>query len=165
MLRKSILFFAIMTVFVSVDAFAVASVKKLGTAGVSTSVAKPVTVLPKAPVSVPSADSFQTRVATTPAGRIASGDANTRLSAGVSSIKAISAGSLSNLPTGGGTSQHGTAGGVTDVVTSGTGNYVTDVSMRGDNKLGVTKTNLLYAPVRRGSNNAVVDTVEIWVVK
>lgn len=165
MMKKSILFFAIMAVFASVDAFAVASVKKLGTPNIATSTAKPVTVLPKTQVSVPTTDSVRAKAATVPAGRVATaGEANTRLSAGVSSIKAISSGSLSSLPSGG-AGQQGTAGAITDVVTTGSGNYVTEVAMRGDNKLGVAKTNLLYAPVRRGTSDAIVDTVEIWIVK
>jgi len=164
MIRKSILFLVVAAIFASVDAFAVPSVKKLGTSNVSANTVKQISVLPKTQVSTPSSDSLQVKSATTPVSRVSTSDANTRLSAGVSSIKAISSGGLSTVPSGG-SGQYGTAGTITDVVTSGTGHYVTEVAMRGDNKLGVTKTNLLYAPVRRASSDAVVDTVEIWVVK
>jgi hypothetical protein len=152
-MKKSVLFLAVLTVFVSLDAFAVASVKKLGTSNVSANPAKSAAVLPKAQVG---GGAIQAKAAVVPVGRGATTDANARLSAGVSSIKAISSGNLTTIRP---------ADVEIDVVESGTGNYVTDVSMRGDNKLGVTKTNLLYAPVRQGSSDTIVDTAEIWIVK
>lgn len=185
MIRKSILFFAALTIFASVDAFAVASVKKLGTNSSSLNTAKPVATLPKAQVSGSMGESLPARVATISAAKEDAGDVNpARLSAGVNSIKTISAGKLTSIVadgtsqyTGGGISQENfnrvveriealeSQNPVTDVVQKGAGNYVSDVELGENNKLEVTKTKLLYAPVRRGSNDAIVDSVEIWVVK
>ena len=47
---------------------------------------------------------------------------------------------------------------------SGSGNYVTDVSVNG-NKLNVTKTHLLYAPVRNANSDTITGDAEIWIVK
>ena len=57
-----------------------------------------------------------------------------------------------------------TANAVTDVVESEPGNYVTDIAVDG-NKLNVTKTKLLYAPVRNGTNETITGDAEIWIVK
>lgn len=54
--------------------------------------------------------------------------------------------------------------GVTDVVESGTGTYVTEVSADG-NKLRVEKTRLLYAPVRGVGSENITGDAEIWIVK
>jgi len=185
MIRKSILFFAALTIFASVDAFAVASVKKLGTSNASLNTAKPTVVLPKAQVSASGSDVLSARVAAAPAGKESAGDSNAaRLSAGVNSIKTISTGKLTSIVTDG-AGQHSTTGvsqenfnraieriealesqdSITDVVQKGAGNYVADVELGENNKLEVTKTKLLYAPVRRGSSDTIVDSVEIWVVK
>lgn len=43
------------------------------------------------------------------------------------------------------------------------GKYVSDVTVVDGNKLSVTKTNVLYAPVREGEST--VGTAEIWIVK
>ena len=97
-MKKSVLFLAVLTVFASMDAFAVASVKKLGTANASVNTAKPTAVVPKAQVDVGAATgALQAKAATVPANRVSTTDANARLSAGVSSIKAISSGNLTTV--------------------------------------------------------------------
>ena len=53
---------------------------------------------------------------------------------------------------------------VTDVVEYGSGPYVNEVTKEG-NKLNVTKTNLLYAPVRNASGTTVSGNAEIWIIK
>jgi len=53
---------------------------------------------------------------------------------------------------------------VTEVVEKKSGNYVTDVEVEG-NKINVTKTRLLYAPVRNGSDETIRGNAEIWVIK
>ena len=61
-------------------------------------------------------------------------------------------------------SEEGMGTSVTEVVEKGSGNYVTDVEAEG-NKLNVTKTSLLYAPVRNGSDETIRGNAEIWVIK
>ncbi len=53
---------------------------------------------------------------------------------------------------------------INDVVETESGRYVTNVAADG-NKLNVTKTNLLYLPVREGSDKTVTDEAEMWVEK
>lgn len=53
---------------------------------------------------------------------------------------------------------------INDVVETESGRYVTDVVADG-NKLNVTKTSLLYAPVREGSGETVTGEAEIWIIK
>ena len=53
---------------------------------------------------------------------------------------------------------------VTDVNTTTSGNYVTNVVMDG-NKLNVTKSNLLLAPVRNSAGQNVSGDAEIWIIK
>lgn len=57
-----------------------------------------------------------------------------------------------------------TANAITDVVENETGNYVTDVSVDG-NKLNVTKTRLLRAPIRNANGDDLPGDAEIWFVK
>ncbi len=51
-----------------------------------------------------------------------------------------------------------------DDVRSSEGTYVTDINVDG-NKMNVTKTRLLYAPVRTGNNETITGDAEIWIVK
>ena len=53
---------------------------------------------------------------------------------------------------------------INDVVETESGRYVTNVAADG-NKLNVTKTNLLYLPVREGSDKTVTDEAEMWIEK
>lgn len=62
------------------------------------------------------------------------------------------------------TLQEQSANVITDVVETGQGHYVTDVSADG-NQLNVTKTNLLYAPVREGNSESVTGEAEIWIIR
>jgi len=189
MLRKSIMFFVVLAFSVSVDAFAVSSVRKLGATSVSSGATKTVSTLPKAPASVPSGESLQTKSVVTPATREI-GDANARLSAGVNSIKTISSGKITSAISEAG--QLATMGAIDSAVErigdlegevdaldvrmndledsavkglseSGNGNYVSNVSLGEDNEITVTKTNVIVAPVRTGSYSGAEG--EIWLVK
>ena len=62
------------------------------------------------------------------------------------------------------TLQEQSANVITNVVESEQGNYVTGVSANG-NTLNVSKTNLLYAPVRDGESQDVTGEAEIWLVR
>lgn len=52
---------------------------------------------------------------------------------------------------------------ITEVVST-PGTYVTDITSE-NNTLNVTKTRLLYVPVRNENNNAIIDDAEIYIVK
>ena len=56
------------------------------------------------------------------------------------------------------------ANAITDVVENGSGAYVNDVKMNG-NELSVKKTNLLYAPVKNASGQTLSGNAEIWIIK
>ena len=62
------------------------------------------------------------------------------------------------------TLQEQSANVITNVVESEQGNYVTGVSANG-NTLNVSKTNLLYAPIRDGESQDVTGEAEIWLVR
>ena len=176
MLRKSMMFFA--TLLIVSGAFAAPSVKKLGTAGVSSSATKSTPVVSKIKASSPSADSLQAKAAVAPVSKDVSADTGSRL-AGLNTRKTISSGRITTPPV---TTGFGEVSAeefaaavdridvlensvVTGVKESGTGNYVSDVSVGENNKLTVTKTRLLYAPVRQGTSDTIVSDAEIWVVK
>lgn len=53
---------------------------------------------------------------------------------------------------------------IIDVVENGSGAYVNDVTKEG-NKLNVTKTDILYAPVKNASGTTVPGNAEIWIIK
>ena len=53
---------------------------------------------------------------------------------------------------------------VTTVVENGSGPYVSDVQ-KGNNELNVTKTHLLYAPIKNASGQTVSGNAEIWIIK
>ncbi len=53
---------------------------------------------------------------------------------------------------------------INDVVETESGRYVTDVVADG-NKLNVTKTSLLYVPIRGDSDENITDAAEMWIMK
>ena len=174
MLRKFAVFFVTLLVIngaYAADAYAAPSVKKLGTTGVSSNAAvKSVPVLPRTAQTSSSGSgtgSLRAKAATVTVGRDTTATATaptsstSRLS-GVSTIKTVSSGKVGTI----GTVQPGTSGvGEIEVVESGQGNYVSDVSKGGSNVLNVTKTRVLYAPVRRANSDNIVGDAEIWIVK
>ena len=52
---------------------------------------------------------------------------------------------------------------ITDVIST-PGTYVTNITSE-NNTLNVTKTRLLYVPVRNENNNAIIDDAEIYIIK
>lgn len=53
---------------------------------------------------------------------------------------------------------------IIDVVENGSGAYVNDVTKEG-NELNVTKTDILYVPVKNASGTTVSGNAEIWIIK
>ena len=189
MLRKTIVFFAALLIVsgaYATEAFAAASVKKLGSASVSSNTAKPVALLPKQPVSNSGSASLQAKAATVSATKDDSNVATSRLS-GVNAIKTISSGQIRQIASGGetqivpsGVSEEAlrnvvnrvevleNKNVVTGVELEGSdGNYVKDVTTNSDGSIvKVQKTNSIIAPVRTGSYNAsAAEEGEIWLVK
>ncbi len=167
MLRKFAVFFVTLLVVngaYAADAYAAPSVKKLGTSGISSSAAvKTVPVLPRTSQATGSGTgSLQAKAATVTVSRDTAPTSSTSRLSGVSAIKTISSGKVGTV----GTVQPGTAVvQEVEVVESGQGNYVSDVSKSSSNVLNVTKTRVLYAPVRRENSEKIVDDAEIWIVK
>ena len=56
------------------------------------------------------------------------------------------------------------ANGITDVVEHGSGAFVNNVQKE-NNKLNVSKTHLLYAPVKTAGSETVSGSAEIWIIK
>lgn len=56
------------------------------------------------------------------------------------------------------------ANGITDVVEQGSGAFVNDIQKE-NNKLNVSKTHLLYAPVKTAGSETVSGNAEIWIIK
>lgn len=54
---------------------------------------------------------------------------------------------------------------ITGVTESGSGNYVSGVSVGNDKKLNVEKTRVLYAPVRNAGSDTIVSDAEIWLIR
>lgn len=181
MLRKSIIFFAALTVSVScMDAFAVSSVRMLGT-NAAPSPEKTVSVTPSLPAKANTA--LQAKSAKAPVVKNTVAEDSARLS-GLGVIKTINtakvkqqAAQYSNntTPSSAGADEglkarvealeQQNANAITDVVETGTGNYVSDVTVGSNHKLNVSKTRLLYAPVRNDGSSNVVSDAEIWIVR
>ncbi len=177
MVRKTIILFATLIVGASLtDAFAVPSVRQLGT-NVSTNTEKPIAVLPSLPkASNPEVvRAVKTQTETDDTVRIPS----------ISTIKTISSARIKQpvipseiQPVTSGVSEASfnavvdrvnaleqqSENALTGVTESGTGNYVTGVTVGSGNKLEVSKTRVLYAPVFQG-NYDTGSNAEIWVVK
>ena len=177
MMRKTVVFLATLVFCISwADAFAVPSVRQLGT-GVSTSTEKTVSVLPSLPKANP-------ETARTVKAQVTKETENAARMPVANVIKNISS---IKQPTISGGGQAGISGvsdsafndvirrvqaleaesndAITGVNESGTGNYVSAVSVGSNNKLNVERTRLLYAPVRNEGSNTIVSDAEIWLVR
>lgn len=165
MVKKTIIFFATLVIgAVCMDAFAVPSVRQLGT-NASTNTEKNVALLP----SLPKANPDAIRAAKLqPTKEV---DDSARISLGSFRYKQPTPNNQS-----GGNSSGGNIGGsagsitgnvqnaITGVVEAEPGNYVTDLSVGTGNKLEVTKSRVLVAPVFQG-NSDTGSNAEIWVVR
>ena len=175
------MFFAALTISVScMDAFAVSSVKMLGN-NVAPSAEKPVSITPSLPSRTNTA--VQAKSVKAPVIRDNLDDDSARLS-GLGVIKTINTAKVkqqaaqysnSTAPSSAGADEglkarvealeQQNANAITDVVETGTGNYVSDVTVGSNHKLNVSKTRLLYAPVRNEGSSNVVSDAEIWIVR
>ena len=163
MVKKAIIFFAtLMVSVVCVDAFAVPSVRHLGN-NVSTNTTinteKNVTVLP----SLPKANSEVVRSVKTQT--VKESDDPARISIGSFRFKQLTPGeNQSGGSAGSVTGNGGSSNAITGVIEKESGNYVTGLSVGSGNKLEVTKSRVLVAPVFQG-NSDTGSNAEIWVVK
>lgn len=165
---------------VALDAYAVPSIRQLGT-GVSTGAEKPVAALPSLPKTgseVSRSVKIQTENESDDSARIPA----------LSSMKTISSARIKQPATSTSSSSQPATSGVSGsafnevvdrvqaleannqnvikgVTESGTGNYVSNVSVGTNNKLKVEKTRVLYAPVRNDGSSAIVGDAEIWLVR
>lgn len=181
MLRKSIMLFGFLAVCVSgTNVFAVPTVKQLG-ANVALNTEKPVAVV--AP-STQKTGSLTAKVATTPAA--AKGTVQGARIPAITTIKTVNTGNIKqniqeySQPVSSGVAKEAFNSLVTridaleeqiqnvntvpTVVEESTGNYVTDVLTDGD-ALSVSKTSILYVPVRNAGNDSIVSDAEIWIEK
>ena len=181
MFKKILVLFAIVSL--SANAFAVPSVKKLGK-NTGLSVAKPVVTEKNTSSSNVQSKAVTAKVATTPTIKATANPDQTRFPAITvgKSFKTVKTPTLTpnvpstNQPVNTGVSEQEldaitqrvealeSQNVINDVSESGSGNYVTDVSVNG-NKLNVTKTHLLYAPVRNANSDTITGDAEIWIVK
>ncbi len=168
MMKKTMIFFVALIVGVAyADAFAVPSVRQLGTnvsANTTTNTEKNVAVLP----SLPKANPEAARVAKTTQVAVKEPD-DSRISV-AGAIKTINSGRFKqpesyNQVVGMVQKLEGNVeNAITGVTESGNGNYVTGIAVGSGNKLEVSKTRVLYAPVFQG-NSDTGSNAEIWVVK
>lgn len=184
MSKRYMLLFAFISSIFATSGMAVPSVKMLGN-NASTVVKKANTATPKQTERRPSTPaSVKAKVATTPTIKTTTKTDQTRFPAitlGKSfsvakvPVQTTTASSI-NQPVNTGVSEQElnamnqriealeSQNGINDVVESEPGTYVTDVAADG-NKLNVTKTQLLYAPVRNENNDTITGNAEIWIVK
>ena len=176
MVRKTIILFATLIVGASLtDAFAVPSVRQLGT-NVSTNTEKPIAALPSLPkASNPEVvRAVKTQTETDDTVRIPSIGIKTISSARIKQpvissetqpvTSGVSEASFNAVADRVNALEQQSENALTGVTESGTGNYVTGVTVGSSNKLEVTKSRVLYAPVFQGSSDTG-SNAEIWVVR
>lgn len=176
MVRKTIILFATLIVGASLtDAFAVPSVRQLGI-NVSTNTEKPIAALPSLPkASNPEVvRAVKTQTETDDTVRIPSIGIKTISSARIKQpvissetqpvTSGVSEASFNAVADRVNALEQQSENALTGVTESGTGNYVTGVTVGSSNKLEVTKSRVLYAPVFQGSSDTG-SNAEIWVVR